>query len=136
MKLKERLAGLRSERDYTLKELRDRIEASTGTAISISYLSELERTDASPPLETLARIARGYGLSLQDLLAPVDLYGMASDEQYPPALRELKEQYHVPDDMVATLSRLDWRGKRPETVAEWLAIYSVLKALLEPKLED
>lgn len=60
MKLKERLAGLRSERDYTLKELRDRIEASTGAKISISYLSELERTDTSPPLETLAQIGRAH----------------------------------------------------------------------------
>lgn len=135
MNLKDRLAGLRKERGYTLKQLRDCIEERTGERMSISYLSELERTDASPPLETLVRVARGYGMSLQDLLSPLDLYGPASDAQYPPGLRELRERYDVDPEMVATLSRIDWRGKRPETRDEWLAIYSVLKALLEPKLE-
>jgi len=66
----DRTAELRKERGLTLRDLRNLIEEQTGTRLSISYLSALERSQAVP--EILARLARGYQLSLPDLLAPVD----------------------------------------------------------------
>lgn len=135
MKLRDRLAELRREHGVTLRDLRDRIEEKTGAKLSISYLSEMERTDTMPSVETLARIAKGYNLSLQDVLAPVDFFQSATDAQYPQSLRELAAKQKIDPDWLATLARIEFRGQRPQTEAEWLAIYSMLKAFIEPKLK-
>ncbi len=139
MKLRERLAELRREHGLTLRALRECIEERTGERLSISYLSELERTDAFPSVETLARLARAYNLSLQQLVAPVDFFDEAPDGPgqavpVPAGLRALLEQGRIEADWLATLARIEFRGRRPETEDEWLAVYAVLKALIEPKL--
>lgn len=139
MKLCERLAALRRERGLTLRELREQIVEHTGERLSISYLSELERTDAFPSVETLARMARAYDLSLQQLVEPVDFSGDASSAAdravpYPESLLTLRQQGRIDDDWLATLARIEFRGKRPGAEEEWLAVYAVLKALIEPKL--
>jgi XRE family transcriptional regulator, regulator of sulfur utilization len=136
MKLKDRLRELRKERDLTLRELRDLIEERTGGKLSISYLSELERKEAVPSVETLARVAGGYGISLQDLLAPVDFYEVDNEARYPKGLLKLKEDRQIEDDWIDTLARIEFRGQRPETEDEWLALYGMLKAFIEPKLKD
>ncbi len=139
MKLQDRLAELRRERRLTLRELRERIEERTGEKLSVSYLSELERTDAYPSVETLARVARGYDLTLQQLLAPVDFPDNTGDNtgemgSYPEVLQALSAAGQIDAEWAATLSRIEFRGRRPETPAEWIAIHGVLKALLEPKV--
>lgn len=136
MRLSERLAELRREQGYTLKDLRDRIEQRTGERLSISYLSELERTDTAPPLETLVRIARGYEISLHDLLAPVDFYGEGTVAQFPEILQQLRQEHVLDDEWAATLARIEFRGHRPQTRDEWLAIYQMLKAFIEPRLRE
>jgi transcriptional regulator with XRE-family HTH domain len=136
MKLNDRLRELRKERGLTLRELRDRIEERTGEKLSISYLSELERKEAVPSVETLARVAGGYGISLQDLLAPVDFYEVDSEARYPKGLLQFKENRQIDDEWIDTLARIEFRGQRPETEDEWLALYSMLKAFIEPKLKD
>ncbi len=140
MKLQERLAELRRERGLTLRELREHIMERTGEKLSVSYLSELERTEAYPSVETLARVARGYELTLQQLLAPVDFPDSSGNNSgvvggYPEGLRALLASSQIDEEWAATLSRIEFRGLRPETLAEWIAIHGVLKALLEPKLK-
>lgn len=135
MKLKDRLAELRREHSFTLRDLRDRIEEQSGAKLSISYLSELERNDTMPSVEILARIAKGYGVSLQDVLGPVDFFEEATDAQYPESLRTLAVKQSIDPEWLATLARIEFRGQRPQTEAEWLAIYSMLKAFIEPKLK-
>ncbi len=137
MNLQDRLAELRRERGLTLRQLRDRIAERTDERLSISYLSELERTGGFPSVETLARLARGYGLTLQQLLEPVEILnggdGGNAAASYPAALRALHEQGRIDAEWAATLARIEFRGRRPETEDEWVAIHGVLKALLEPK---
>lgn len=137
MKLRDRLAELRREKNITLRELRERIEEHTGEKLSVSYLSELERMDAVPSVETLARVAAGYDLSLYDLLAPVDspvdFSGRGSNAQYPEALRKLKESQEIDEEWLETLARIEFRGLRPQTEAEWMAIYSMLNAFIGPE---
>jgi transcriptional regulator with XRE-family HTH domain len=134
MELRHRLAELRRERGITLRELRERIRERTGAQLSISYLSELERLDTVPSVETLGRVAAGYDLSLYDLLAPVDspvdFSGGATRAQYPAALRELIENDEIDEEWAKTLSRIEFRGRRPDSEAEWRAIYSTLKAFI------
>ncbi len=142
MQLKDRLGELRRERGLTLRALRERVLAHTGAVLSISYLSELERTDALPSLETLARLARAYDLSPQDLLAPVDLPagdpargdagGGDTLAQYPPGLRALIARGTVTPEWAGALARIEFRGQRPRTEDEWQAIYGLLKAFLDP----
>ncbi|MCC6627821.1 MAG: helix-turn-helix transcriptional regulator [Chloroflexi bacterium] len=139
MKLYERLAALRRDQGLTLRELRERIAEHTGERMSISYLSELERTDSFPSVETLARMARAYDLSLQQLVEPVEFGPEASivadrAVSYPEGLLALHRQGRIDDDWLASLNKIEFRGKRPEAEDEWLAVYAVLKALIEPKL--
>lgn len=137
MELRHRLAELRRENGMTLRVLRERISERTGTKLSISYLSELERTDTVPSVETLGRVAAGYGLSLYDLLAPVDspvdFSGDSTDAQYPATLRALIEKRQIDEEWAHTLSRIEFRGRRPDSEAEWMAIYSTLNAFIGPK---
>jgi transcriptional regulator with XRE-family HTH domain len=134
MELKHRLAELRRERSITLRELRERISERTGTQLSISYLSELERLDTVPSIETLGRVAAGYDLSLYDLLAPVDspvdFSGGVTHAQYPATLRALLEKKEIDEEWARTLSRIEFRGRRPHSEAEWRAIYSTLNAFI------
>ena len=140
MRLRDRLAELRREHALTLRELRDRIHERTGERLSISYLSELERTDTFPSVETLARLARGYDLTLLELLAPVEILAVGGTDTsaagYPAGLRALREQGQGDGEWAATLARIEFRGRRPETETDWLAIHGVLRALLEPKTRD
>ena len=137
MKLRDRLAELRRERNITLRELREQIEEHTGEKLSVSYLSELERMDAVPSVETLAKVAAGYDLSLYDLLSPVDspvdFSGKGSSAQYPEALRRLEESQEIDGEWLETLARIEFRGRRPQTEAEWMAIYSMLNAFIGPE---
>ena len=130
MKLNERLRELRRERGLTLRELSEAIEKRTGERLSVSYLSELERKDAVPSVETLARIAGGYGVSLPEILAPVDFYGGEIGSPYSKGLLQFKESRQLEDDWVETLARIEFRGRRPDTEDEWEAIYGVLRALI------
>jgi transcriptional regulator with XRE-family HTH domain len=64
--LGRRVKKLRGDRGWSLEEL-----AST-SGVSRSMLSEIERKRANPTLSVTYRIARAFGLSLQDLLESAD----------------------------------------------------------------
>jgi transcriptional regulator with XRE-family HTH domain len=130
MRLNDRLRELRKERSLTLRELRDHIKERTGGKLSISYLSELERTDSTPSVETLARVAGGYGISIQDLLAPVEFFAVNSEARYPDVLVALKDDGKIEEEWLDTLARIEFRGQRPQNADEWLAIYSMLRAFI------
>jgi Predicted transcriptional regulators len=61
--LERRIASLRQERNWTLKD------ASEATGVSASTLSKIERGDLSPTITTLQKIANGFGLDVIQLLA-------------------------------------------------------------------
>jgi XRE family transcriptional regulator, regulator of sulfur utilization len=134
MKLHERLAELRREHRITLRELRERIRAHADQDLSISYLSELERTETAPSLKTLTSVAAGYGISVGALLAPVGAESLEQSSGLPNGLRTLAEEGALSQDWIETLARIEFRGVRPESQDEWQAIYGVLKALMEPKV--
>lgn len=134
MELRERLATLRRERGYSLRELRQRIEDRTGEQMAISYLSALERVGRAPSIEALGRIAAGYEMSLTELLAPTDLSGeIGSISDLPPGLERIVRNRGLSDKDVAELSRIEFRGRRPQTEQEWELILSALNVLPERK---
>lgn len=136
VKLNERLAELRRDSKITLRELRDQIETKTGERLSVSYLSELERGSNIPPIETLTRLAHGYDLSLGDLLAPVDFFDAQTDASYPKGLRDFIQRYDLDPEWASVLSKIEFRGRRPDADSEWQAIHAMLKAFLEPKVKE
>ncbi|WP_395745930.1 helix-turn-helix domain-containing protein [Prosthecobacter sp.] len=60
--LGKRVKKLRSDRGWSLEEL------STTSGVSRSMLSEIEREKANPTLTVTFRIARAFGLTLQELI--------------------------------------------------------------------
>lgn len=57
-----RIARLRAERHWTLQE------TARQTGVAFSTLSKIERSELSPTITTLTKIARGLGMSLSRLL--------------------------------------------------------------------
>lgn len=69
MTIGERIATLRHEQGWTLRELREQIEVVTGHRISFSYLSALERgIQHHPSITQVARIAAAFDLTLCQFL--------------------------------------------------------------------
>lgn len=64
--LGRRVKKLRADRGWSLEEL------SSVSGVSRSMLSEIERKRANPTLSVAYRIARAFGLSLQDLIESAD----------------------------------------------------------------
>lgn len=133
MKLHERLRELRKTRNLRLRDVSPR------AGISIPYLSDLERGRTNPSLDTLQTLAKAYEISLQDLLFGVDFYGEAGEGALPSGLAELEEQLKADlpverhgeaADWVKTLSRIEFRGQRPQTKDDWNEIYLHLRRII------
>ncbi len=129
MTLAERFRELRKERDWRLKDVAE------ATGLSIPYLSDLERDRTNPSLETLRTLAEAYGMTVHDLMAPVDFYGERTPAALPRGLAELLEDpvlgAEITSDWVETLARIELRGKRPENKRDWYEIYLHLRRVLE-----
>lgn len=140
-RLGQHLAHLRKARGLTLTELGERAQ------VAKSYIHSLERGDAeNPGLRTLDALARALDVTVADLL---DAMGQQTSEggdllrtvaaeadqlraQAPEALQrfltELEEKEGpVPMDVLRSLSTLQLRGKRPQTVEDWRFAYDSLK---------
>lgn len=128
MKLGERLRELRQQRGLTLLLLSQQI------SLSVSYLSDLERGRTNPSIDTLERIANTYHISLGELVAGADGWQTSPQQGLAPGLQELIEQKAVDVETAQDLSRIELRGKRPQTAEEWLELYYHLRTLMRPYL--
>lgn len=129
MTLAERLRELRTQKGWRLKDLADQ------SALSVPYLSDLERGRTNPSLETLQSLASAHRVSVNDLLAPVDFYGERTEGALPKGLSDLMADpvlgAEISPEWVDTLSRLEHRGRRPESKRDWYEIFLHLKRVLE-----
>lgn len=129
MKLQDRLKELRNSSNLTLKEIAGR------SGLSVSYLSDIERGRTIPTLNTLEAIANSLELSVIDLLTGVDFAGESTGAGLPSGLSELMQDdeygHEITPEWVETLSKIQMRGKRPQTKREWLELYLYLKRILE-----
>ena len=129
MTLAERFRELRKERGWRLKDVAE------VTGLSIPYLSDLERDRTNPSLDTLRTLAKAYDMTVHDLMAPVDFYGERTPASLPRGLAELIDDpalgAEITPDWIETLSRIELRGKRPESKRDWYEIYLHLKRVLE-----
>jgi len=129
MLLGQRIRELRSIKGETLKE------TSSGTNLSVSYLSDIERGRTNPSLQTLETIANHFDISISDLLAGVEFAGELTDNALPPGLKELLEDKdlgkEIDKDWVQLLEKINLRGKRPQTKLDWLELFLNLKRILD-----
>ena len=128
MKLGERLRELRQGREYTLLQL------AQATSLSVSYLSDLERGRTTPSLDTLEKLAGFYQMPVGQLMASVDGWASEPVHDLAPGLAELVQQRHITLAEAQDLSRIELRGKRPQTVDEWRELYLHLRTLMRPYL--
>lgn len=129
MKLHERLKELRTERQLTLKELSERSE------LSVSYLSDIERGRTVPTLATLETLANALAVTVIDFLSGVDFAGQVTEASLPAGLVALRDDptygMQLTPEWIETLSKIQMRGKRPETKDDWLMLFLQLKRILE-----
>jgi transcriptional regulator with XRE-family HTH domain len=129
MKLQDRLKEMRTARDLTLKGLAER------TSLSVSYLSDLERGKTTPSLGTLETLAVALDMTVIDLLTGVDFAGEQTEASLPLGLSELVADTEYGNEITQEwreiLSKIELRGKRPQSKREWLELYLHLKRILE-----
>ena len=111
-----------------------------------SYLAKLERGEVeNPGLRTLTAIAKALGVTVADLLKPVEsarasegatlLAEQAELERLranlPPGLQEFLNEmaatgHPLPAGTVRSLALAEFRGRRPERLEDWRFLYDAL----------
>ncbi|MFC2055644.1 helix-turn-helix domain-containing protein [Chloroflexota bacterium] len=129
MLLGDRIRELRKIKGETLKS------TSEGTDLSISYLSDIERGRTNPSLQTLETIANHFDITVTDLLSGVEFAGVKTDNALPPGLADLlnDEEFgeEIDESWIELLTKINLRGKRPQSKLQWLELYLSLKRILE-----
>lgn len=111
---------LREKKEWSLTDLAHR------AGISRSYLAQIEAGESTPTQEKIVQLANALGA------LPSELLGEKGEEsEIPQSLRNFAGQENLGTAEVQMLSQIEYRGKRPNTTAEWRAIYAVIKGMLE-----
>lgn len=132
-----RLTAHREKKELSLSAVAE------SAGIAKSYLAKLERGEVdNPGLKTLDSVAKALDITLAGLLAPNAPFESTNtvDEAkrrahlfatMPRSLREFVDQTEakegiLPLDVLQSLSALQFRGRRPETVEDWQWFYATL----------
>ena len=94
----QRIKEIRKSKSITIQKL------SQFTDLSVGYLSNLERNQASPTLSNLQRICVALGISIRDLLRP------SGEERT--LIRQEEQQLYEYDEYKLQIRRLDFGKKR------------------------
>lgn len=128
MELGDRIRELRKLKGAKLKDV------SNATHLSVSFLSDVERNRTSPSLETLKVLADYFGMHLTDMIEGVSFAGEKTERGLPPGLGELVNDKEwggeINNEWLELLSKIELRGQRPQTKAEWLELYLSLRRIL------
>ena len=131
MKLGERLRLIRKEKQLTLKGV------SQLADLSIPYLSDMERGEVNPSIESLQKVAKAFNMTVRDLLSGVDGLGESTHVTYPEGfesfLKDFESIYEINDDWKELLVKINFRGRRPSSKREWLELYLSLSRILSSK---
>ena len=123
MSVGRKLRELRKTYHYTLKDVKER------TGLSISFLSDVERGQTKPSLDSLKKLAVCYQVGTSDLLE--DAETVASTPVYPPGFVEFSEDVSMNEDMKEVLLTVErYSRKRAEVKEDWMQYYYTLKQIM------
>ena len=119
----DRIRQRRLEKNLSLAELARRADLSKG------YLHSIEGGDTqNPSAEILFRIANELGTTIGDLLGEDTIEDLVQD--IPASLLQFAEEDNLTEADIKMLGKIQYRGKRPETVADWRFIFESIKRTL------
>lgn len=125
----DRIRLRRVEKECSLAELARRANVSKGHLYSI----ESGETQ-SPSAELLFRIANELGTTMADLLGQEITKEAAKRldmDELPSGLQRLALEEDLPDADIEMLARIEYRGKKPDTLEDWRYIYESIKRTLK-----
>ena len=117
----QRIKEIRKSKSITIQKL------SQFTDLSVGYLSNLERNQASPTLSNLQRICVALGISIRDLLSP------SGEERT--LIRQEEQQLYEYDEYKLQIRRLDFGKKRGIYEFSTYDPYAEVGVILEGKME-
>lgn len=121
--LGERIRQRRIEKNLSLAELARRADLSKG------YLHAIEGGDTQKPsAEILFRVANELGTTIGDLLGEEHIEQELPD--IPEPLLQLANEDNLTEADINMLARIEYRGKRPESVGDWRYIFESIKRTL------
>ncbi len=122
----DRLRRFRQAKRFSLDDL------ASKASVSRAYLWKLERKpDVNPSLELLQKLAKALDTTIADLAAPTSLEA----PEIPSSLRACQEQHGLPDDEIADLARIRFRGGHPTDKDDWYLLYLQLKRTVGERAE-
>ena len=134
MKLGERLRLIRKEHQFTLKDLSELAD------LSVPYLSDIERGEVNPSIESLHKVAMAFNMTVRDLLSGVEELGESVPISYPEGfesfLKDPEFSKEINDEWKEFLMEMKFRGKQPKTKREWIELYLSLRRVFSPGGKD
>lgn len=118
-----RIRRYREKQDMSLTDL------ARSSGVSRGYLHLIEKGEQNPSQDKLAAIAKALGVMVAELIGEVKSGEELLD--IPDSLRIFAEANDLPSADVAMLSKINYRGNKPETPQEWKILYSVIKGTLD-----
>lgn len=106
----------RERRGMSVSELARRSNMSRG------YLYLIEKGETNPTEEKLIAIAEALDTTLSELLGEYAI---------PQSLAEFARVHDLTFAEVDALSKINYRGRKPETLDDWAKLYNAIKDLLE-----
>jgi transcriptional regulator with XRE-family HTH domain len=146
MPLDTKTLGVRIGQMRELQGLSLGVLAERADGLAKSYLAKLERGEVeNPGLRTLTAIARALGVTVGDLITPIDHTSSAAKSivaekhaEYEHTLENLplglgdfldlmkQDGKPVPPSTVRALATVEFRGRRPERIDDWKFLYEAL----------
>lgn len=118
-----RIRHIREKQSMSLTDL------SRNSGVSRGYLHLIEKGENNPTQEKLIAIASALNVAVAELLGEIENSEDLLD--IPESLHRFAVAHDLPYADIAMLSKINYRGKRPDSPQEWKILYSVIKGTLD-----